>query len=113
MVLEMVSENRQVAFLKTLYVLERKGKKTLDPAKKLTIRKKLVKQPKVIRYIDFKGSSGLIRVLERTTDHFPEFALYMRMSKPLRKSLVDAGFTEEQANKWVLRTNRFSIFVYT
>lgn len=96
--------------MKPLYVLD---SKTLDPGKKLTIRKTLVNRPEVLRYIDFKGDKGLIRVLERTTDHFPEFALYMRMSKALRKSLVDAGFTQEQANKWVLRTNRFSIFVYT
>lgn len=108
----------------SLYIIEH-GKKTFDPAKKLSIRKKLVKQPKVLRYTDIKASSGLIRVLERkikklwkghlidTTDLFPEFALYMKMSKALRESLVDAGFTQEQRNKWVLRTNRFSIFVYT
>ena len=106
---------------KTLYVLD---SKTLDPGKKLTVRKKLVKQPKVLRCIDFKGG-GLIRVLERkvkkmwkghlidSTDLFPEFALYMKRSKTLLESLIDAGFTQEQANKWVLRTNRFSIFVYT
>lgn len=96
--------------MKSLYILD---SKTLDPGKKLIVRKTLIKKPKVVRYIDFKGDKGLIRVLERTTDHYPEFALYMRMSKALRKSLIDAGFTREQANKWVLRTNRFSVFVYT
>lgn len=98
---------------KSLYIIEQNGKKIFDPAKKLSIRKNLVNTPKVVRYIDFKTSSSLIRVLERTTDHFPEFAFYMKGSKPLRESLVDAGFTQEQRNKWVLRTNRFSVFVYT
>lgn len=75
-------------------------------------RRKLINKPRVRSYHDIKAS-GLIRILERSRDLFPEFALYPpRGGSFLAESLKDAGFKEEERGKWVLRTNRFSIFVY-
>jgi hypothetical protein len=82
-----------------------KGK--LDPLKKRT---KLIANPQVIRFKDIKGQ-GLIRVLTRKTDYFPEFALYPNRMFDT-DVLTDAGFTDEGRGKWVLRTNKFNIFVY-
>ena len=81
---------------------------TFDPLK---VRKGLIKKPKVLEYRDFKAD-GLIRILSRQYDYFPEFALYPKTA--LSPSvLFDAGFKEESRDKWVLRTNKFNIFVYT
>jgi hypothetical protein len=81
----------------------------LDP---LRVRKGLTNKPKVLRHVDHKGY-GLVRVLTREKDFFPEFAVYPdRSSKDVIQSLKDAGLKEEQRGKWVLRTNRFNIFVY-
>ena len=60
------------------------------------------------------NSPGLIRVLDREKDKFPEFALYPRARNvgKVTKSLRDAGLKEEERGKWVLRTDRFNVFVY-
>jgi hypothetical protein len=89
--------------------LEKYVQGTLDPLK---TRRGLTTKPKVIDHKDFE-SRGLIRVLlrkDRTC--FPEFAFYPRSSPSIEESLVDAGFKEEKPSKWVLRTNKFNIFVY-
>lgn len=92
----------------SLYVLEEYA-----PEPKIKARRKLISKPKVIGFEDFDGD-GLIRVLERTKDFFPEFAFYMKAWLPmLERSLKHARFKEEERGKWVLRTNKFSIFVYT
>jgi phage terminase large subunit-like protein len=91
-----------------------------DPKKKsLKVRKRLTDKPKVLGFKDFKAS-GLVRVLQRedaknreVMDYFPEFALYPRKSARIESALTDAGFTQESRGKWVLRTNKFNIFVYT
>lgn len=89
--------------------LRTKGK--LDP-KTIKVRKKLIANPPVIKFKDYKGS-GLIRVLTREGDFFPEFALYPKhVTRDMLLSFTDAGFTDEGRGKWVLRTNKFSIFVY-
>jgi len=86
-----------------------KTKSVLDPIKQ---RKKLIATPRVLKFKDFKGS-GLIRVLTREGSFFPEFALYPNhVTRDMMLSFVDAGFTDEGKGKWVLRTNKFSIFVY-
>lgn len=86
-------------------------KDTADPLE-IKARRKLVNIPKVLAYADW-GADGLIRVLRRENDVFPEFALYLaRGSSALKESLIDAGLKEEGRGKWVLRTKRFSIFVY-
>lgn len=83
-----------------------KGEGKLDP---LRVRKGLIKKPKVLKYRDYKAG-GLIRILTRERDHFPEFALYAKRS--LDAELKEAGFTMENKGKWVLRTNKFNIFVF-
>jgi len=84
-------------------------KAKLDPLK---ARRGLIKKPKVLGYSDIKAS-GLIRILERE-DHklFPEFALYPPHSKKMEYALAHAGLMPESKGKWVLRTNKFNIFVY-
>jgi len=83
-----------------------------DPKKTIKVRRALIDTPRVKRFRDFKGA-GLLRVLERSSDLFPEFALYMRQGGSMvLRSLEDAGLKEEERGKWVLRTDRFSIFVY-
>jgi hypothetical protein len=89
----------------------------LDP-KELKVRKGLINKPRVLDFRDFKAS-GLIRVLQRedaknreVMDYFPEFALYPRKATMIESSLKDAGLTQEARGKWVLRTNKFNIFVY-
>jgi len=88
--------------------------KVLDPDSKLKIRKHLIKQPKVIMYDDYEGY-GLIRVLMRADKtNFPEFAITMdEWDKELEKSLQYAGLKQVKKDKWVLRTNKFNLFVYT
>lgn len=94
-----------------------KRRKTAVPAppgvsNAIKIRKGLINKPKVLRHVDHKGY-GLVRVLTREKDFFPEFAVYPdRSSKDVIQSLKDAGLKEEQRGKWVLRTNRLNIFVY-
>lgn len=89
--------------------------KTHDPEVK--VRKKLIVNPQVLQVNDFT-SKGLVRVLHRKTDSFPEFALYPEHTRSqfnkniVLGSLKDAGFTDEGKGKWVLRTNKFNVFVY-
>ncbi len=92
-----------------LYVVENPSKKP-----KIKARRRLIDTPKVVGYDDYKADGGLIRVLRRSkASALPEFALYMgRGSRPFRNALVSAGLIEEEKGKWVLRTNKFSIFVY-
>jgi hypothetical protein len=83
--------------------------KGYDP---LRVRKGLTNKPKVHRFTDQKAR-GLIRVLYRKDDtYFPEFALYTIKKAHIIGSLVFAGLKEESKGKWVLRTNKFNIFVY-
>ncbi len=90
-----------------------KRKKTQKP-RNPKVRRHLVSKPAVKGFKDF-AASGLIRVLDREKDKFPEFALYPRARNKgkIEKSLRHAGLKEEEPTKWVLRTDRFSIFVYT
>lgn len=88
-------------------------KAKLDPLK---ARKKLVATPRVLNLKDYKGQ-GFIRVLWRANETtFPEFALYVKfrgMAHQMQDDMLkDAGLTEESKGKWVLRTNKFSIFVF-
>lgn len=103
-------------------VNKKKSKKMglYDPKKKaLKVRKKLTDKPRVVTFKDYKGQ-GLIRVLRRANwTLFPEFALYVKLEGPKHpvheehdEMLREAGLTEEQSGKWVLRTNKFNIFVY-
>jgi hypothetical protein len=76
----------------------------------------MIDKPKVQSFKDFQAS-GLVRVLTREGDLFPEFALYPRgnritMKRQIGRSLRDAGLKEEAEGKWILRTNKFNIFVY-
>ena len=73
-------------------------------------RRRLISKPEVLSHKDTKAY-GLIRVLTRARDYFPEFALYPKQRFE-HKALKDAGLREEQPRKWVLRTDKFSIFVY-
>ena len=96
--------------LDPLYVIE----KGYEPEPPIKPRRRLIAIPKVVDYDDYKASGGLIRVLEREkAPPLPEFALYLsRVSRSLRKALIKAGLIEEEKGKWVLRTDKFSIFVY-
>lgn len=87
-------------------------RRSADP-QVLHVRRKLISLPNVKSYKDFQGG-GLIRVLDRDKDKFPEFALYPRAKNTgkIEKSLRHAGLKEEERGKWVLRTDRFNIFVY-
>jgi hypothetical protein len=88
----------------------RKVQKPKDPK----VRRHFISKPAVKSFKDF-AASGLIRVLDREKDKFPEFALYPRAKNKakIEKSLKHAGFKQEETGKWVLRTDKFSIFVYT
>jgi hypothetical protein len=90
-------------------------KKSRKPKKKtIRVRRKLINKPAVKSFKDFPAS-GLIRVLDREKDKFPEFALYphAKNKAKIEKSLRHAGLKEEESGKWVLRTDNFNIFVYT
>jgi len=108
------AHKRSVAKAMVTKGYDKKWKKraTLDPLKK---RRGLIKKPKVSLVIDYKGS-GLVRTLTREDlTVFPEFAFYPTHKKhvaELKESLKFAGFNEESKGKWVLRTNKFNIFVY-
>jgi hypothetical protein len=82
-----------------------------DPNIIIKLRKGLKNKPRVLGYSDIKGA-GLVRILTREKDYFPEFALYPErgLTGP---ALKDAGFVEESRGKWVLRTNKFNVFVYS
>ena len=89
-------------------------KKSRKPKKKtIRVRRKLINKPAVKSFKDFPAS-GLIRVLDREKDKFPEFALYPRArnKSKIEKSLRHAGLKEIETGKWVLRTDNFNIFVY-
>jgi hypothetical protein len=80
--------------------------------KAIKVRRGLTTKPKVVSHADLKAD-GLIRVLIRQNQTaFPEFAFYTRARKDLEVALSDAGLKEESKGKWVLRTNKFNIFVY-
>jgi hypothetical protein len=88
-------------------------RKKLDPLKK---RSKMISKPVVKGFKDIKAG-GLVRVLfrEAGAGNFPEFALYPQKtsySMEMKASLHNAGLKEESRSKWVLRTNKFNIFVY-
>jgi len=92
-------------------------KKSRKPQKKtIRIRRKLINKPAVKSFKDF-AASGLIRVLDREKDKFPEFALYPRARNKakIEKALRDADFQQpkDEPGKWVLRTDKFTVFVYT
>jgi hypothetical protein len=91
-------------------------KKAKAHKKTAKIRKKLISKPAVKSFKDFPAN-GLIRVLEREKDKFPEFALYPRARNKakIEKALRNADFEQrkDEPGKWVLRTDKYSIFVYT
>jgi hypothetical protein len=85
----------------------------LDP-EPIRQRKQLIANPQVQSYTDVPAK-GLVRVLFRKDgSEFPEFALYApkRAKSGMVNALNDAQFTDEGRGKWVLRTNKFNIFVY-
>jgi len=78
----------------------------------IKVRRRLIKKPMVLDYYDFEAD-GLIRVLLREDKTlFPELALYTKPYVDVLESLRQAGFREEERGKWVLRTDKFNIFVY-
>lgn len=87
--------------------------KGYDPLKK---RSGLIANPQVKGFHDY-GALGTVRILHRKNAvSFPELALtaehkgnYMA---EIGEALSNAGFTDELQGKWVLRTNKFNIFVY-
>jgi len=98
----------------------RKRKKKADPD--IEVRK----EPKpaevlgigeVLKIRDWKAK-GLVRVVKGTQKEFPEFALYLskKKAKPdvhdWHSLLLNAGFTKEKEDKYVLRTNKLNLFVY-
>ena len=87
-----------------------KTKGIYDPLK---ARRGLIKKPKVLSFKDY-DAKGLIRLLNRENNLFPEFAIYPTTHKlvTLQDCFKDAGFKQESRGKWVLRTNKFNIFVY-
>jgi hypothetical protein len=90
-------------------------RKKKQKAPKIKARRHFITKPAVKSFKDF-NAPGLIRVLDREKDKFPEFALYPRERNKakIEKSLRHAGLKEEDGKgKWVLRTDKFSIFVYT
>jgi hypothetical protein len=89
-------------------------RKKKQKAPKIKARRHFITKPAVKGFKDF-AASGLVRVLDREKDKFPEFALYPRARNKAKveKSLKHAGFKEEEKTKWVLRTDKFNIFVYT
>lgn len=97
------------------YDREWKRKAKLDPS--LKIRRGLIQKPQVIDHYDL-NASGLVRVLRRKDGtNFAEFALCPKRTnkawqRGMKSSLINAGLKEEAKDKWVLRTNKFSIFVY-
>lgn len=98
------------------FFVEEATKKTLDP-QLIKVRKGLINKPTVLGYTDHKAY-GLIRVLEREDGSlFPEFAFFPRNAslgdELMLDSLEEAGLKEEIPYKWVLRTDKFNIFVYT
>lgn len=85
--------------------------KGYDPLK---TRSKMINKPTVTSFTDYR-MSGLIRILRRAdASYYPEFTLYPRKKgiAYIIGSLTDAGLKQEEKGKWVLRTNKFSIFVY-
>lgn len=82
--------------------------------KELTTRKKLIANPQVTGYVDAKTNWAVIRVLyRRNAPALPEFAMKaISGTMELHDGLQAAGFTDEGRGKWVLRTNKFNIFVY-
>jgi hypothetical protein len=95
----------------------KRKKRKLDPLK---TRTGLIANPQVKSYKDTEAM-GTIRVLQRkNAPFFPELALTVPDAKTLPSktiadistSLESAGFTFEGRGKWVLRTNKFNIFVY-
>jgi hypothetical protein len=101
---------------RSTWVLDPEPEKKITKAIKeriLKIRDRLTNKPEAIGFKDFKAG-GLIRVLKlKDTRHYPEFALYLgKLREDVKKALMDAGFTEEQRGKWVLRTDKLNIFVY-
>lgn len=88
-------------------------RKTHDPAQVIKVRRGMVEKPKVLGFGDYEGD-GLIRVLEREDGSlFPEFAIFMKdVDDSVVGSLEFSKLKEEKKNKFVLRTDRFNIFVY-
>jgi hypothetical protein len=93
--------------------------KGYDPKRTIKIRRKMINIPAVKRHWDIHTTS-VLRLLDRLDDSaFPEFALYptgtQRSKAPsllLFKALRNAGLKEEEPRKWVLRTDKFNIFIY-
>jgi len=97
---------------KTLKTKRRKGL-IHDPQQVIKVRKGMIKTPKVLGFGDYEAD-GLLRVLEREDGTcFPEFALYMKNVDDLViASLEHSGLKEKERNKYLLRTDKFNLFVY-
>lgn len=82
--------------------------------KALKTRKQLVANPQVLSFRDIKVP-GTVRVLKRRdAEDFVELAVTVpgHYREAVMPSLKFGGFTDEKRGKWVLRTNKFNIFVY-
>lgn len=99
-----------------------KSAEKLDPDAILKVRKDLITKPKVLDYADFESTEAIgsmIRLLRLKNETlYPELAMFIERHTPkfsrelMSRTLQQAGFTKETKSKHVLRTNKFSIFVY-
>ncbi len=83
--------------------------------KTIKVRTKLTAKPTVLKHQDFNGVGSLIRILTRQDkSRYAEFAIYMTRHphSDILRALRFAGFKNEEKGKWVLRTDKFNIFVY-
>lgn len=93
------------------------GRRKHDPEPEMKVRKKLIAVPRVEAFKDYRASQGLVRVLQRANNTlFPELMLALKfrgMAHEIQDDMLkDAGFTEEERGMWVIRSNKFSVFMY-
>ena len=90
----------------------KRAKKKLDAEAK--VRKKLIANPQVQRFVDAKSNWAVVRVLHRKgAPPLAEIGVKVVSGKVEVKEAVDAaGFTNEGQGKWVWRSNKFSVFIY-
>jgi hypothetical protein len=91
------------------------GRRKHDPEMK--VRKKLIAVPRVQKFTDYRARQGLVRVLYREDGTlFPELMLALKfrgMKHQVQDDMLKAaGFTEERKGMWVIRSNKFSVFMY-
>jgi|SRR5271157_2288718 len=83
----------------------------------MKVRTKLIAVPRVTEFKDFRASQGLVRVLHRVDGTlFPELMLVLKfrgMKHQVQDDMLKAaGFTEEKTGMWVMRSNKYSVFMY-